>query len=215
MPLLADLTAALVAGLATFLAARWYARSTVHAGAADRGSRARGRRGGEAAPRSAAALVRRLDRSVATGLLLTLALSITLLGGLVLGVLAVLVRRVALIQHLDNSVAAWGFDHRSSDSTSGLHALTDLGNIRIVVVLALLLVVVDFDPHAEPLDVPLPAHRARWAWKCRCSPSRISWDAFGRPSTRRRRRSARRSRAATPRPRPPSMPRRRWSSARS
>jgi hypothetical protein len=46
-------------------------------------------------------------------------------------------------QHLDNSVAAWGNDHRSSDSTNALQALTNLGNIRIVVGLALLLVVVD------------------------------------------------------------------------
>ena len=61
---------------------------------------------------------RRLDRSVATGLLLTLALGVTLVGGLVLGILAVLVRRVAAIQHVDNSVAAWGHDHRGSASTA-------------------------------------------------------------------------------------------------
>ena len=88
--------------------------------------------------------VRRLDRSATTGLLLTLALAITVVGVLLLGVLAVLVRRVAAIQHLDNSVAAWGYDHRSSESTSALQAVTNLGNIRIVVGLALLLVLVDF-----------------------------------------------------------------------
>jgi membrane-associated phospholipid phosphatase len=84
--------------------------------------------------------VRRLDRSVTTGMLLTLALAMTLFGGLVLGILAVLVRRVAAIQHVDNSVAAWGNDHRSAWSTSGLKAITELGNIRVVVPVAIVLV---------------------------------------------------------------------------
>ena len=75
-------------------------------------------------------VVRRLDRSVTTGLLLTLALALTLVGGLVLGVLALLVRRVAVIQHVDNSVAAWVHDHRSPLSTSGLKAITDSATSR-------------------------------------------------------------------------------------
>src|SRR6266550_7415872 len=91
-------------------------------------------------PRLRRIVLRRLDRTVATGFLLTLALSIALLGGLALGVLAFLVRRVAVIQHSDNVVAAWGYDHRSATSTNGLHALTDLGSLDIVVVLALALV---------------------------------------------------------------------------
>jgi len=86
-------------------------------------------------------VVRRLDRTVATGFLLTLALSITLLCGLALGVLALLVRRVVYIQHFDNVVAAWGYDHRSATSTKGLHAITELGRLEIVVVLALALAV--------------------------------------------------------------------------
>src|SRR5262245_31068282 len=76
-------------------------------------------------------VLRRLDRSVATGFLLTLALSITLLGGLALGILAFLVRRVAVIQRFDNVVASWGFDHRSATSTSGLHALSLLGSLEL------------------------------------------------------------------------------------
>ena len=144
MPFLADLLAALAAGLATFIAARWYAHSpSTPAQPAEEVARAVG----EAVrphPGLRAFFVRRLDRSATTGLLLTLALAITVVGAFLLGVLAVLVRRVAAIQHVDNSVAAWGYDHRSSDSTSALQALTNLGNIRIVVGLALLLVVVDF-----------------------------------------------------------------------
>jgi len=140
VPLFADLTAALAAGVLTYLVARWYVDSSATpAEPAVEVARAAGE-----AVRSHAHLrelvVRRLDRTVATGFLLTLALSITLLGGLALGVLAFLVRRVTFIQHFDNVVAAWGYDHRSATSTSGLHVLTDLGRLEIVVVLALALV---------------------------------------------------------------------------
>ena len=103
-------------------------------------------------PGPRAFLVRRLDRSATTGLLLTLAFAITLVGTLLLGVLAVLVRRVAALQHVDNFVAAWGYDHRGRcTSTSALNAVTNLGNIRIVVGLALVLVIVE-----------LYRHRNRW-----------------------------------------------------
>ena len=88
-----------------------------------------------------------------TGLLLTTALAVTFLGALLLGVLALLVRRVASIQHVDNSVAAWGYDHRSAASTRALRVVTDLGSIRIVVGLALVLVLVD-----------LFRHRNRWSF---------------------------------------------------
>jgi undecaprenyl-diphosphatase len=98
-------------------------------------------------------VARRLDPSVATGFLLTVALGVTLVGTLVLGILAVLVRRVAAIQHVDNSVATWGYDHRSSASTSGLNAITNLGNIRIVAALALVLVIVE-----------TIRHRSRWTF---------------------------------------------------
>jgi undecaprenyl-diphosphatase len=81
---------------------------------------------------------------VTTGLLLTLALTCTLAAAVVLGVLVFLVREVPALQHLDNSVAAWGHDHRSSTSTSGLRAITNLGSIEVVIGLAVLLVAVDF-----------------------------------------------------------------------
>jgi undecaprenyl-diphosphatase len=140
MPFLLDVLAALTAGLAAFLAAGWYARSpAAPAHPAEEVARAVG----EAVrphPGLRGFFVRRVDRTAVTGLLLTSALAITVAGGLLLGALAVLVRRVAAIQHVDNSVAAWGYGHRSSASTSGLQAVTNLGNIRIVVGLALLLV---------------------------------------------------------------------------
>lgn len=153
MPLFVDLTAALVAGLIALFAARWYVGSgTTPARPAEEVARAVGE---AVRPHRDARrlLTGRLDREVASGLLLTLALVVILVGGLVLGILAVLVRRVAFIQHIDNSVAAWGYDHRSGWSTSGLHAITDLGSIQVVVGLAVVLVLVE-----------LLRHRSRWAF---------------------------------------------------
>ena len=153
MPLLADLIAALATGLLMLLAARWYARSSV---TPERPAEDVARAVGEEIRQHShlrGFVVRRLDPSVTTGLLMTLALALTLIGGLVLGILALLVRRVAVIQHVDNSVAAWGYDHRASVSTTGLKAITDLGNIRIVIGLAVVVVLVD-----------AIRHRNRWSF---------------------------------------------------
>jgi undecaprenyl-diphosphatase len=143
MPLLFDLTVALAAGLFALVAARWYARSGA---TPKRPSETIARAVGEsvrAHPGPRRLLSRRLDREVASGLALTLALVVTLVGGLVFGVLAALVHRVAFVQHVDNAVAAWGFEHRSGASTSGLRAVTDLGSFQIVVALAIVLALVD------------------------------------------------------------------------
>ena len=147
MPLIADLIAALAAGLLALVAARWCAASPA---VPNRPTQEVARAAGEVVrehTRIRSFVAGRLDRSVATGLLLTVALGVTLVGGLVLGILAVLVRRVGAIQHVDNSVAAWGYDHRSSASTDGLRVITDLGSIRIVIVAAVVLVFVDAIRH--------------------------------------------------------------------
>ena len=103
-------------------------------------------------------VVRRLDRSVATGLLLTLALALTLVGGLVLGVLALLVRRVAS-SNTSTTPSPPGYTTTAApSSTSGLKAITELGNIKVVVGFAIVLVIVDAVPPPQPLVVSLPAH---------------------------------------------------------
>lgn len=89
-------------------------------------------------------LVRRLDRGVASGFLLTLALGFALAAGVLLGTLVYLVRSVGAVQHADNFAADWAYAHRTSFSTQGLRAITELGNIRIVVVLAIVVVAVDY-----------------------------------------------------------------------
>ncbi len=143
VPLPVDLIAAFAAGLLAVLGTRWYARSPL---TPERPTEEVARIVGDEVRQHASLrrlVLRRLDRSVTTGLLLTLALALTLVGGLVLGVLVLLVRRVAVIQRIDNSVAAWAHDHRSPLSTSGLKAITELGNIKVVIGFAIVLVVVD------------------------------------------------------------------------
>jgi undecaprenyl-diphosphatase len=144
MPLLLDLTIAFAAGVAALLVAVLYARSSATPA---RPSLEVARAVGQSVRphrRLRRLIATRLDRSVATGLLLTLALFSVLAATVLVGVLVVLVRSVPALQHLDNSVAAWGFDHRSSASTKGLDLITDLGSTEIVLVLAVVLVVLDF-----------------------------------------------------------------------
>ena len=88
-------------------------------------------------------LVGRLDPEVATGLALTLALAVLILGGLVLAVLAYLVRSSDALVGLDESVAEWGFDQASDLSDDALKVVTTLGETWFVVVAAIALVAVE------------------------------------------------------------------------
>jgi undecaprenyl-diphosphatase len=142
MPLLVDFSLAVSAGLATFLAAVW-ASSIVSPSPA----LAPAREAGEALRshgRVRAFLRRRRDRSVATGLLLTATGLLALGAGIVLGVLALLVRSYGPLNHIDRAVSAWGYDHKSPLSTHGLDAVTQFGNIQLVVLPAIAFVAWDF-----------------------------------------------------------------------
>jgi membrane-associated phospholipid phosphatase len=97
-------------------------------------------------------LVGRLDPEVATGLALTLALAVLILGGLVLAVLAYLVRSSDALVALDESAAEWGFDRASDMSDDALKVVTTLGETWFVIAAAIVLVV------AERLQ----GHRVRW-----------------------------------------------------
>ncbi len=85
----------------------------------------------------------RLDPAAVTGLALTLALALVVGGGLLLGVLAYLVRTNSHLLGIDNSVAKWGNAHASALSTHGLDAITQLGSITTVLALCLVLAVVE------------------------------------------------------------------------
>ena len=88
-------------------------------------------------------LVERLDPGVTTGLALTLALALVVGGGLVLAVLAYLVRSSDTLADIDASVAEWGFDHATDFSTDGIEVATILGETWFVIAAAIVVAVVD------------------------------------------------------------------------
>jgi undecaprenyl-diphosphatase len=90
-------------------------------------------------PGSASAVARRLDPQAATGLGLTLALIAIVGGGVLLAVLAYLIRGNTELVRLDESVATWGDQHASAFSTDGLNAVTHVGEPVVVVALAAIL----------------------------------------------------------------------------
>jgi undecaprenyl-diphosphatase len=88
-----------------------------------------------------AMLDRRLNPESATGLALTVALVLTIGGGIVLGVLAYLVRTNSRLIGLDNGIAKWGNRHASSLSTDALNAVTQLGSTYVIVALCVALAI--------------------------------------------------------------------------
>jgi undecaprenyl-diphosphatase len=142
-PLLLDLGLAAVAALVTLLVAAWASASPAVPAAP---SLAPAREAGEAIRshrRLRTLLTRRLDRTVTTGFLLTVAVAFAVAAGVVLGVLAYLVRSFPALKRVDRSVAAWGYHHRTPLSHHALDVITQLGNIDIVVVLAVALAAVE------------------------------------------------------------------------
>ncbi|HEX6581954.1 MAG TPA: phosphatase PAP2 family protein [Thermoleophilaceae bacterium] len=94
-------------------------------------------------PGPGTAVAKRLDPRAATGLALTLALVVIVVGGVLLGLLAYLVRRSGDLVQLDESVATWGDRHASAFSTDGLTAISHLGEPRVIVALAVGLAVAE------------------------------------------------------------------------
>ena len=133
MPFIVLLLIAVAFGLTTFLAARRYPTA---AGAAPPASEAAGRQLGQEAVRHpwlARMLRGRMDPATATGLALTVALAVAVGGGIVLGLLAYLMRTNARLNELDASVGQWGADHATSWSTHLLQLVTDLASTPMTV----------------------------------------------------------------------------------
>jgi len=126
-----------VSGLAVAgIARRWSA-----AGAGPPSAPEAAREAGEAVRRRHGPVAARLDPRVATGLALTLAGVVIVIGGAVVGALAYLVRRNGELVRIDRSVARWGFDHMSDVSGWCLRAVSHLGEPRVVIALAVVLAV--------------------------------------------------------------------------
>lgn len=149
MPFLLLLLIAVAAGLgAAFLARRYPGGATAPAvveAAREAGEHATGA-AGRRAVRAA-----RLDPEKATGLALTLALLVVFVGGVVLALLAVIVRSTDVLAGLDSSVTEWGDRHATAWSHDALTVVTQLGETWLVVLVALVVT-----------GVELARTRSRW-----------------------------------------------------
>ena len=139
MPLLLLFVLALIVGFGVGLAAWRYPQIPR---TPPRPTLATARKVGETAgrhPSLRAVLDARLNPQVATGLALTLALAFVIGGGVLLGVLAYLVRTNSYLTGVDNSVAKWGNAHASAMSMHVLNDITQLGGIYAIIVLCVVL----------------------------------------------------------------------------
>jgi undecaprenyl-diphosphatase len=89
-------------------------------------------------------LASRLDPQTATGLALTLALGLAIVGGLLVGILAFLMRSSATLVSVDNSAGQWGVNHATSWSTHAIQLVTDLGGTWFVIALGVVVCVVEY-----------------------------------------------------------------------
>jgi membrane-associated phospholipid phosphatase len=89
-------------------------------------------------------LARRLDPQTATGLALTLALGLTIVGGLLVGLLAYLMRSSGTLVSIDQSAGQWGHDHSTAWSTNAIQLVTDIGGTWFVLALGVGVCVVEY-----------------------------------------------------------------------
>ncbi len=137
MPLLVLLVVALSAGsLVGFLAWRYPSPAAATPAPTVAVAKAVGREIGHHS-RLRRTLKARVNAEVATGLALTIALGLVLLGGLLLALFAYLVRTNSQLVDLDASVAQWGADHATDVSQRVLGWITHLGDTLLVIGLAI------------------------------------------------------------------------------
>jgi undecaprenyl-diphosphatase len=95
-------------------------------------------------PWLARTLARRVDPQTATGLALTLALGLAIVGGLVIGILAFLMRSSATLVSVDTSAGEWGVHHATPWSTHAIQLVTDIGGTWFVIAFGVVVCVVEF-----------------------------------------------------------------------
>jgi undecaprenyl-diphosphatase len=86
--------------------------------------------------------------------MLCAALAFILASGIMVGVLALLVRENSGLLSIDRSAAAWSNDHASGVVTSSLNVITDLGATWTVVALAVVLGTIEFLRTRNPWIAP-------------------------------------------------------------
>jgi membrane-associated phospholipid phosphatase len=136
MPLLVLLLVAGAIGLAIAMFSLWASRARPGGAATRKASEAL-----EERPRLRA-LDRRLDPTVATGMALTVALFVTIGGGILLALLSLLIRSDNELVRLDRSVAEWGDTHASPFTHDVLAVISYVGRPGSMAVLAAVFVVV-------------------------------------------------------------------------
>jgi membrane-associated phospholipid phosphatase len=141
MPFLLLLLISVLAGLGAALLTRRYPGSAsgpaVIEVAREAGEHATGTAGRRAMR------VAQLDPEKATGLALTLALLVIFAAGVLLALLAILVRSTDVLAGIDSSVAEWGHDHASAWSHDALTLVTRLGEARVIAPVAIVVAVVE------------------------------------------------------------------------
>jgi membrane-associated phospholipid phosphatase len=143
MPVAVLLLVAVAAGVTVGVGVRRYPRRSGVGPASVAGAAAAIGAGARRSSRLRALADARVDPSVGTGLVLTAALLLAIGGGVVLGLFAILIRTSSAFAGLDKAAAGWGHRHASATSTHVLDAITQLGNIRVVLVLCFLLVIAE------------------------------------------------------------------------
>jgi membrane-associated phospholipid phosphatase len=86
----------------------------------------------------------RLNPATATGLALTLALGLAILGGALIGILAYLVRGSRTLVHADFSVGQWGVENATSWSTDVIRSITQLGSTNVIVIALVVVAIVEY-----------------------------------------------------------------------
>jgi undecaprenyl-diphosphatase len=143
MPILILILVATIAGSLAFVVGSRLPTAAV----AEEASQAAGRKLGHEAVRHpwlSRTLRSRLDPASAAGLALTIALLAAIAGGLVLGLLAYLMRTNAQLADVDNSVGQWQVDHGTHLSTQALQVVTDLASTYAVVIVILVVAVAEY-----------------------------------------------------------------------
>jgi membrane-associated phospholipid phosphatase len=143
MPILILLLVAMIAGSLVYLLGSRFPTPVVGQAPAQ----AAGRKLGQEAVRHpwlSRTLRSRLDPATATGLALTVALAAAITGGLVLGLLAYLMRTNAQLVEVDNSVGQWEVVHGTHLSTQALQLVTDLAGTYVVVVVMIVVAIAEY-----------------------------------------------------------------------
>jgi membrane-associated phospholipid phosphatase len=141
MPFLLLLLISALAGLGAAFLTRRYPGSASAPAVVEVAQEAGEHATGAAAQRAGRAA--RRDPEKATGLALTLALLVVLAGGLLLALLAVLVRSSDVLAGIDSSVAEWANRHGSAWSHDALTLVTRLGEVWVVVPVAILVAAIE------------------------------------------------------------------------